>query len=136
MIELEVVTPERRMLKLLCQSVTLPGSSGELEVLEGHTPVLTGLKTGVLSYCEPAEIGGGKGNIRIMVAEGFAEIDHNRVTVLSDAAVFASEVNVQTEQDLIQRLNAQKTQLGAGEEAEFRRIEAEIERAAAKIRIV
>ncbi|MBN4077468.1 hypothetical protein JYT19_01000, partial [Sulfobacillus acidophilus] len=34
MIELEIVTPQRQLLKVPCQSVTLPGQMGEFEVLQ------------------------------------------------------------------------------------------------------
>jgi hypothetical protein len=64
---LEIVTPERPLVKETVDEVTLPGVLGELGILPGHTPLLTVLKVGVLSYR--------KGDERSYVAivHGFAE---------------------------------------------------------------
>lgn len=129
MIELEVVTPERHMLKVSCESVALPGSMGEYQVLEGHTPLLTGLKSGVLSYSSKNE------TVRIMIAEGFAEVGPSHVTVLCEGAAFASEIDVETEKSLIEKLNDEKRRISGEDANEFKRIEAELERSAAKLRL-
>lgn len=129
MIELEVVTPERQMLKVMCDSVSLPGSAGEFEVLEGHTPVLAGLKAGILSYASQGSY------TRIMVAEGFAEVGPSQVTALCEAAAFAEEVDVETEKALIEKLQGQRRQISEEDAKEFRRVEAEIERSMAKMKL-
>ena len=51
-IQLEVVTPERRVLAEPVDMVTIPGLDGELGILPGHTPLISQLKTGVLSYVQ------------------------------------------------------------------------------------
>lgn len=129
MIELEVVTPERHMLKVACESVALPGSLGEFEVLTGHTPVLSALKSGILSYTSHGE------KTRLMIAEGFAEVGPSHVTVLCEGAAFASEVDVETEKALIDKLNEEKRKLSQEDVKEFKRVEAELERSAAKMKL-
>ncbi len=47
-LQLEVVTPERRVLSEPVNSVTVPGRSGELQILPGHAALISELKTGVL----------------------------------------------------------------------------------------
>ena len=47
-IQLEVVTPERRVLAEPVDMVTVPGLGGELGILPGHTPLISQLQTGVL----------------------------------------------------------------------------------------
>lgn len=93
MIELEIVTPERRLFKVLCESVTLPGTLGEFEVLEGHVPMLASLKTGILSFKQPQRLEDSGDysfdsdkSLQIPVVQGFAEIDHRHVTVLCEVA--------------------------------------------------
>lgn len=130
MIELEVVTPERHLLKVACESVSLPGSLGEYEVLQGHTPMLTALKSGILNYVLNKE------RVRLMIAEGFAEIGPDHVTVLCEAAAFASEIDVETEKRLIEKLQDERRGLSEGDKKEFRRVEAEIERSTAKMRLM
>jgi F-type H+-transporting ATPase subunit epsilon len=129
MIELEVVTPERHLLKVNCDSVTLPGALGEFEVLEGHTPVLSGLKAGILAYKANSEA------TRLMIAEGFAEVGPKRVTVLCEGAAFADEVDAETERALIEKLQKERSVLASDDAKEFKRVEAEIERSAAKLKL-
>ncbi|NCP77666.1 MAG: F0F1 ATP synthase subunit epsilon, partial [Desulfuromonadales bacterium] len=47
---LDLVTPYRKVLSLDVDEITAPGSLGELGLLPGHTPLLTTLKIGELSY--------------------------------------------------------------------------------------
>ena len=49
-IQLEVVTPERRVIAEPVDMVTVPGLGGELGILPGHTPLISQLQTGVLTY--------------------------------------------------------------------------------------
>ena len=51
-IQLEVVTPERRVLDESVEMVNVPGLNGELGILPGHTPLISQLQTGVLTYVE------------------------------------------------------------------------------------
>ena len=53
--QLEVVTPSRKVLEAAVESVTLPGSEGELGILPEHIPLVTTLDTGVLSYSSKGE---------------------------------------------------------------------------------
>jgi F-type H+-transporting ATPase subunit epsilon len=130
MIELEIVTPERHLLKVSCDSVTLPGALGEFEVLEGHTPVLSSLKAGILAYKANSDA------TRLMIAEGFAEVGPKRVTVLCEGAAFADEVNIETERALIEKLQKERSALAGKDAKEFKRVEAEIERSAAKLKLL
>ena len=49
-----VVTPKGTVVEAEVDEVQLPGSEGYLGMLPGHTPLITLLKTGVLSYRAPA----------------------------------------------------------------------------------
>ncbi len=49
-LHLEVVTPERRVLAEQVNSVTVPGRSGEMQILPGHAALISELQTGVLTY--------------------------------------------------------------------------------------
>ncbi|PYU17757.1 MAG: hypothetical protein DMG29_00165 [Acidobacteria bacterium] len=49
-IELEVVTPERQVVKETVSEVQLPALAGYLGVLPGHAPLVTELGVGELSY--------------------------------------------------------------------------------------
>ena len=85
---LEVVTPEREVVRESVAEVQLPGLSGYLGILPGHTPLLTQLGIGSLIYKKGAESG------FIAVIGGFAEVLPERVTVLAEAAERSEEIDV------------------------------------------
>ena len=81
MIELEIVTPQKSLLKVMCESVTLPGATGEFEVLQGHAPLLSLLQSGSASF----KLSQGE-RTDLTIGEGFAQVDQQRVTVLCEQA--------------------------------------------------
>jgi F-type H+-transporting ATPase subunit epsilon len=85
---LEIVTPERPLVRETVDEIALPGSGGELGVLPGHTPLLTTLKVGVLWYRQ------GEAKHYVAVSEGFAEVLADRVTVLAQVAERAEDIDV------------------------------------------
>jgi F-type H+-transporting ATPase subunit epsilon len=86
-LHLTVVTPERKVVETEADEVQLPGSEGYLGILPGHTPLITLLKTGVLSYRSAGRSGA------FAVSAGLAEISDDRVSVLADLAEGASEID-------------------------------------------
>jgi len=88
-IELDIVTPERRVLSREVDSVILPGEMGYLGVLPGHAPLLTRLAVGELSF----EASGG--TTRMAVCGGYAEVLRHRVRVLADTCELAGEIDVE-----------------------------------------
>src|ERR671914_1658198 len=100
-LQLEVVTPERRVLSEAVDSVTVPGLGGELGILPGHTALISQLQTGVLSYTQ------GGTTRRLLVSGGFVEVNNDRVSVLADLAEFPEEVDAaraRTEREEAERL--------------------------------
>ncbi|HEV8609724.1 MAG TPA: ATP synthase F1 subunit epsilon, partial [Thermoanaerobaculia bacterium] len=81
-------TPTRTVVAAEADSVELPGELGYLGILPGHTPLITVLKAGVLTYRN----GGDEHSLAI--AAGFAEIANDAVTVLADQAEGPGEVDV------------------------------------------
>ena len=47
---LEIVTPDRSLIREEVDEVVVPGTDGELGVLPGHTPLVSSLKIGELWY--------------------------------------------------------------------------------------
>ncbi len=89
-IRLEVVTPEKIVVSEDAQIVMSPGSEGEFGVLDGHTPFLTTLKTGMIRYKDAA----GAEKV-VFVSGGFAEALPDRVTVLAESAERRRDINVE-----------------------------------------
>jgi F-type H+-transporting ATPase subunit epsilon len=86
-LELLVVTAEKTVVDAEADEVTLPGELGYLGILPGHAPLLTLLKTGVLSY---KKAGGGEA---FALEGGFAEVSNDIVRVLAGGAQRGPEID-------------------------------------------
>jgi F-type H+-transporting ATPase subunit epsilon len=87
MLKLEIVTPEKKVLDESVDSVTVPTASGEAGILPNHAPLISALKPGILSYSN-------KGTTeRLAVSGGFVEVSANIVSVMTDTAETAAEID-------------------------------------------
>ncbi len=94
MIKLEVVVPDGLLFSGEVDEVTLPGAGGYLGILPQHAPLLSELRVGILSYRVGAEV------TELFCRAGFAEVLADKVTVLSEAAESADQVDAdQARQD-------------------------------------
>ena len=87
-IELQIVTPDRLILREAVDEVEIPGSEGYFGVLPGHTPLLAALAVGEMWYRK------GEEKTYLSIAFGFAEVLPDRVTILARLAERADEVDV------------------------------------------
>jgi F-type H+-transporting ATPase subunit epsilon len=87
MLRLEIVTPEKKVVETEADAVTLPTASGEAGILPNHAPLVSALKPGVLAYTNRGA------TERVAVAGGFVEVSGDRVSVLTDAAETAGEID-------------------------------------------
>ncbi len=86
---LEIVAPSRQVVRSeRVDEVIAPGSEGEFGVLPGHTPFLTTLKVGMLSYREGNEWH------HLAVDWGYAEVGPNRVVILAEGADRAADIDI------------------------------------------
>ena len=86
-LHLEIVTRHRRVMEVEVDEVRLPGVMGELGILPGHTPLLTALAIGRVAYTS-----GGQEQ-QLVVKNGFAEVQPDRVTVLAREALLPDEID-------------------------------------------
>jgi F-type H+-transporting ATPase subunit epsilon len=86
-IELQIVTPDRLILREQVDEVEIPGSEGYFGVLPGHTPLLASLAVGELWYRKGTE------KTYLSIAFGFAEVLPDRVTILARLAERADEID-------------------------------------------
>jgi len=127
-LQLDVITPERRLLSEQADSVTVPGLGGELGILPGHTPLISQLQTGVLSYAQGATVR------RLLVSGGFVEVNNDRVSVLADLAEFPEEVDAARAR---QERDEAERRLGsfAGSPEELADVRAQLDRAATRLQL-
>jgi F-type H+-transporting ATPase subunit epsilon len=87
-IHLEIVTPDRQVVRDSVTEVSVPGKEGELGILPGHAPLLSLLKVGELSYVQK------KLTHYLCINWGFVEVLPDRVIVLAQTAERAEEIDL------------------------------------------
>jgi F-type H+-transporting ATPase subunit epsilon len=127
-LKLEMVTPYKRVLSEEVDEVTAPGTVGELGLLPGHTPLLTNLKIGELSYRQ-----GGQ-NYHVAVNWGYLEVEDDTVTVLVETAEPADEIDLERAKEALGRAEAALKKL-APEDKDFLVMQAALERAMIRIQV-
>ncbi len=85
--EIEIVTPERLVVKDVAEEMQIPGKNGYLGILPGHAPLITELSVGEITYRENST------EQHLAVAWGFAEVLPNKVTILAETAERPSEID-------------------------------------------
>lgn len=125
---LQLVTPYKKVLSQDVDEVTLPGSVGELGVLPGHTPLLTTLKIGELSYRD------GNETFRVAVNWGYLEIEDDQVNVLVETAEPADEIDLERAKAALGRAEEALKTLSP-EDKSYKVMEAALERALIRIQV-
>ena len=120
---LEIVTPDRALIREEVDEVVVPGSEGYLGVLPGHTPLLSSLKVGELWYRQ------GQEKHYLAIAFGFVEVLPDRVTVLADIGERAQEIDVQRAERAKQRAEQRLAQAQAQAQPHLTAVDLDIERA-------
>jgi F-type H+-transporting ATPase subunit epsilon len=85
---LEIVTPEKLLLREEVESVQAPGSDGSFGVLPGHTPFFSTLGAGEIVYKK------GGHESRLTCFWGFCEVLPERVTILAELGERAEDIDV------------------------------------------
>jgi F-type H+-transporting ATPase subunit epsilon len=85
----ELVSPEKLLFSGDVESVVAPGAEGQFTVLKDHAPVMTTLKSGVVT------VAGGDGKVeKLFVRGGFADVSASGFTILAETALPLSEIDV------------------------------------------
>lgn len=79
--QLDIVTPERRLASVEITAAEIPGMQGDLTVMPNHAPFLTTLRPGVLT------VTGAEGTSAYVVTGGFAEVSPEAASVLAEFAI-------------------------------------------------
>jgi len=123
--QLEIVTPEKMVVRDVAEEMQIPGKGGYLGILPGHAPLITELAVGEITY-RNANI-----THHLSVAWGFAEVLPDKVTILAETAERAEEVDVSRAQVAKQRA---ETNLGkCATEEDFARTAGDLQRAETRL---
>ena len=125
--QLEIVTPEKMVVRDSAEEAQIPATTGYIGVLPGHAPLITELGAGEISYRSGGQVH------RFATAWGFAEVLPDKVTVLAETVEPANEIDlVRAKQDLAQSENALKN---AQSEEEVTKDLGRVRRAEARIEV-
>jgi len=127
-LQLDVVTPDRRVLAESVDMVTVPGLGGELGILPGHTPLISQLQTGVLSYVKDGRTS------QLHVSGGFVEVNQDRVSVLAEIAELPEEIDAARAR--LKREHVEKTlNSWTGTEEDFEKARVKLERSMVRLQL-
>ncbi|MFW2454461.1 MULTISPECIES: F0F1 ATP synthase subunit epsilon [Methyloversatilis] len=88
-VHVDVVSAEEKIFSGLAEFVALPGESGELGILPGHTPLITRIRPGEVRIKVPNQAA----DELIFVAGGLLEVQPGLVTVLADTAIRGTDLD-------------------------------------------
>ena len=99
-LKLEIVTPEAKVYSEDVDMVTLPGVEGEMGIFPMHVPLMTQLTAG--------EVGVRKGgqDFFLAVGDGFVEVTGERVSILTDMAIKAENIDESKAEEARRRAEA------------------------------
>jgi F-type H+-transporting ATPase subunit epsilon len=125
--QLEIVTPEKMVVKDVAEELQMPGKNGYLGILPGHAPLVTELAVGEITYRS------GSDTHHLAVAWGFAEVLPDKVTILAETCERADEIDVRRAQEA--RKRAQERLASANPETDYNRAQVAYQRAETRIEV-
>jgi F-type H+-transporting ATPase subunit epsilon len=129
-IQLELVTPDKLVVRDSVLAVSLPGQDGYFGVLAGHAPLLSELRPGELSYTQ------GTVTHYLFVNWGFAEVLPHRVAVLVETSERPEEIDLERARRARERAEERLRRAGAGgAEIDALRAQRALERAMARLEV-
>ena len=75
----EIITPDRSILKSEATEVIIPSYEGEMGILKDHIPLITFLRPGIIKILNESEI-------KYFVEEGTVEFSNNTLLILTSTA--------------------------------------------------
>jgi F-type H+-transporting ATPase subunit epsilon len=124
-LNVRVITPDKIVWDADTEEIILPSSTGQLGILTDHAPLLTALDIGVM------RLKTGTAWTSIVLMEGFAEVENNKVTVLCNGAEEATSIDAVEAQANLEKITLLVDEATTKKE----KIEATIELRKAKARL-
>lgn len=122
-----IVSAEREIFSGQVEMLVATGSIGELGVLPGHTPLLTGVRPGPVRLI----LEGGKEEV-FFASGGYLEIQPTSITLLADTALRAADIDEAAAQEAQRR--AEQELAGQKADIDFARVAADLQEQLARLR--
>lgn len=124
-IQLDIVTPERTVYSEKVDMVIMRAANGDIGILPGHAPFVSSLQI------TPVRVKKDGNEELIAVSGGFLEVRPDKVTILTEAAELANEIDVDRAKASKERAQAR---LDKGE-GDLKRAERSLKRAMNRLRV-
>jgi len=126
---LDVVSAEESIYSGTVQELIAPGSMGDLGIMPSHSQLITTLKAGELKYKTD------EGMASLFVAGGIMEVQPSIVTVLTDTAVRAEDLDEKAAEEA--KTRAENALNGKDpEDMDYEAVKTELEAAKAQIEMI
>ena len=125
-IHVDVVSAEASIYSGEAKFVSLPGETGELGILPGHTPLISRIRPGTVKIVTPDDA-----EEVVFVAGGLLEVQPGTVTVLADTAIRSHDLDEAKAE--MARKRAEEALANARDKAEVAVVEAELAMLAAQL---
>jgi F-type H+-transporting ATPase subunit epsilon len=127
---LEIVTPDRALVRESVDEVQVPAADGYMGILPGHTPLLATLQVGQLTYRIGQQTTG------MHVAFGFVEVLPDRVTVLAQVAERAEDIDIERAEAAKRRAEERLAQATQGQGIDFERARVAMMKSLIRLQVV
>src|SRR6185369_895678 len=125
--QLEIVTPEKAVVREAATEAQIPGKQGYLGILPGHAPLITELAVGEITYRSAGQ------THRLAVAWGFAEVLPDKVTILAETAERPQEIDVKRAEQA--KAKAEELLKTGKTEEDFTKAEGQLQRAETRLQV-
>ncbi|MBL7544621.1 MAG: ATP synthase F1 subunit epsilon [Bdellovibrionaceae bacterium] len=100
--KMTLVTPEKKILTgAEVDSVLVPAYRGELNILDGHTPLVTTLDTGIMRW----KLKGSDRFNYAVISWGYCEVYPNGIDILAETADLPEDISQTEAQTFIEKAN-------------------------------
>ena len=127
--KLNIVSAEKEIFSNLAEMVIAPGEMGDLGILPQHSQLLSTLKAGEVIITEQ-----GGNEESVYISGGLLEVQPHVVTILSDTALRASDLDEYAAQAAKQR--AEEVLKDQESEINFAKAEAQLVEAIAQLKLI
>ena len=108
----EIITPDRTMLKSESEEVTIPSYEGEMGILRDHVPLITFLRPGFITIKNGDKI-------KFFVEEGVVEFSNNNLLILTSTIKDLKELDQSAIENLLQEAQKKLNKNSSDKEKEY-----------------
>ena len=124
---LEIVIPEEKVYEDTIDSIVIPTSSGEIDILPGHVPLVTEVEPGEIIVSKSGE------RQSLAISKGFAQCVGDKISILAEDAIYIDEIDESAVEDAQRRAEESLANMEKMSDEEIAMMETQIAYARAQI---